>query len=182
MNSKANQPKVIHFDLPSLVSEDGEKSQTALYPYRSTKLIVLFVYGTDFKRQKQHILLSDNLIFYHYLCVVGFILSAMVLCFLRRRNRLRRDGLFSSVIDINIAYFGGGTLRSHHQLERFFLGIFLISGFFWTAVCFDAVLYPYFLVQDEKVKTFADLIKINPPIFSGFRLKENAHVVFDRLR
>lgn len=168
--------------MPSLVSEDGEKSQTALYPYRSTKLIVLFVYGTDFKRQKQHILLNENVKYYNFLCAIGFALSAMVLCFLRRRNQLRRDGLISSAIDVHVSYFGGGSLRSYHQLERFFLGIFLISGFFWTAVCFDAEMYSYFLVHDEKVKTFGDLAKIDPPIFSGFRLKENADVVFDRLR
>lgn len=166
--------------VPEHYESDG--TQIALYPYHSIEICVLFVYGNDFQRQKYHQIFTNVGAELMILTVLFVFLAAVLLCYLRRRNELRRDGLISCSIDACIVLFGGGNLQIHHKCERWFFGILMIGAFFGITFWQDAVLFPSLLIQDKKIDTFKELAKVNPPIFSPFRLKKKEKNIKEMLR
>lgn len=54
------QDQAIHPDTYSPSSVKSNKVTTSLYPYQSNELKVMFVYGTDFKRQKYQIFHTER--------------------------------------------------------------------------------------------------------------------------
>lgn len=152
-----------------------------LYPYHSYKIMVVFVYGDDFKREKYHIF-NKSAGITASLVLTFFLLVAAVLCYVRRSRHLRRDGYMSSFIDVLITFCAGGNLRVNHKFERWILGILLIGCFFLTALFFELVLFPSFLERDRNIKTFEELAKVNPPVYYSYILKENIEVILGMLR
>lgn len=150
------------------------------YPYISYEFVIVFVYGTDFERQKYHILNSSEA-FVGRAILAFFFFAAAVLCYVRRINRLRRDGYSSSFIDTVVTFIGGGNLQMNHKLERWIFGILLIGCFFLSTFWFE-VMFPSFLLSDKKIKTFDDLIKINPTIYIPNSLHFQADRITDMLR
>lgn len=111
------------------VGDKGTMTQS-LYPYHSHKLMVLFVYGTDFNRQMNIMLIPEAVQIIAASITLFMGSSALVLSVIRRKLRLRRDGLISTFIDTLVAFISGGNLQMNHQLERWFFAIQLIGAFF----------------------------------------------------
>lgn len=175
----------VNLNLVSLPNSNDEAVKTPLYPYHSTKLKVMLVYGVNMKREKYkntQKLNSSSSLTASILINLNGILSAALLCFIRRRNRLRRDGFISSMIDVHIAFVGGGNLRVHDKYERWLIGILLIGNFILAAFWYDAVLYPMCYTQNRSIKTFDELSKMNPPIFISASLMKYDRIIKEMLR
>lgn len=162
--------------------KDAQTKQIPLYPYNSMELGIIYIYGTDHKPEKFRVLLTGLGATTLSIFFVLIALAAAVLCFYRRTNRLQRDGYISSFIDVCITFYGGGNLRMRHTFERLFLGMLLIGFFFLMAFWQEAVLFPSFLLYDQRVRTFDDLAKKNPPIYNAISLSESTEIIGQMLR
>lgn len=150
-----------------------------LYPYHSCKMFVFFIYGTDVRRQKMNDSFNRLIQMQSKWKQLFWILAAFALCFLRRKLRIRRDGLISAFIDMSVAFTGGGTLCIVHKHERRFFAIVFVGVFFMNAIWFEKCLYPAFLIRYESIDSFAELAKINPPFFSSSLLEaHNKHIIY----
>lgn len=169
---------VLHLPL-SVPGLKKDTQLTHLYPYRSMKLSVFFVYGTDYQRQINNNLFSKLKIFTFNWTNLLVILAAIALCFIRRLNKLRRDGFISVLIDVVVIFTGGGNLRMDHKLERWFFVIMSIGAFFLNAICLGPTLFPSYLLPCRNIETFQELAAINPPIYISFLLRGDKHLVAD---
>lgn len=165
------------------MSSGGDKAAKTypLYPYDSIELVVLFFYGNDFKRQLEIFIVPESIQIAAGLFVLFVILAASILCFIRRKLRLRRDGLFSTFIDTMVAFIAGGTLQMRHKLERWFFGILLTSALFITALWTGDVLDCMYQM-DKKITTFQQLADINSPIFIPTSFKGQESAIHEMLR
>lgn len=172
----------LYLNLVSIALKD--KSQlTPLYPYQSQELVVLFVYGNDFKWQRLRSFLdSFGLLFFNWFnfCIFA---GAICLFLIRRIIKLRGDGLFSSFIDVLVTFTGGGNLViNRHRLEVWFFVTIFIASFFLNAIGLQSSLYLSYVDVDHRIATFAELAEINPPIFVSPTLKDNANVISEMLK
>lgn len=152
-----------------------------LYPYESRKLSVIFVYGTDFTR-RMNITMSipepiQMMAGYILLFVV---LAAIILRLIRKKWKLRRDGLFSTFIDTMIAFIDGGNLRMQHKFERWFFGVLLIAAFFISSLFVGDLLDCVYRIIYEHINTFEQLAQINSSIYISSSL--NSEEVYHMLR
>lgn len=162
--------------------KDSKTKPIPFYLYHSTDLTIIFVYGTDMERQR-------NDAFTHFFankltqsCMLFHVLAAAVLCYLRRRERLRHDGYISCWIDIFVSFFGGGNIRMTHRLERWLFGIVYIANFFLMAVWSGLVLYPSYFERDQSIKSIGKIATINPPIFIDPTMNANEEEIAAILR
>lgn len=177
---KKLQSKVIEIDLPPYsITNDGKIIQP-LYPHTALNLRVVFVHGTDFQQEKfRSVKPNQNF----DLNLAGLLaIAACVLCFLRRKKRLPRNGLISSYIDVSVTVFGGGNHRFHHSLEKFLLAFLLIGGIFLNTFWLECVLFPSYLILDRSIKTFNELANINPPIFIRSDLASEEGIIGEMIR
>lgn len=157
-----SQPNVIHFDPSFLPPENSRGTMTYhLYPYHSVDLGVLFVYGTNFERQMSILLLPESVQTLNILIIIFLSVSATILCIIRRRLKLRRDGFISTFIDTMVAFTGGGRLQMQHRWERLFSSILFSAAFFITSIYTGDVLFYIYRVLDQKISTFKQLALIN---------------------
>lgn len=153
-----------------------------LYPYDSIELVVLFIYGQNFKRQQEVFIIPESIKIVGILFAVFVSLAAIILCFIRHKLKLRRNGLFATCIDTMVAFIAGGTLQMRHKLERLFFGILLISALFMTALWTGDLLDCMYQNMDQKITTFKQLADINAPIFCPTSLKERNILIHEMLR
>ena len=147
------------------------------------ELKVLFIYGNDFQRQMN---IFQNIPKSVQICgamVLSFIFTAAaILCFIRRKFKLRRDGYLSTLIDCWIPFIGGGNLRMEHRLERWFFAILFFGAFFIMSVfsgdLFDCVVQ----VLNAKVSTFEELAEINPPMYTYPELHLHNDLIYEKLK
>lgn len=172
---------MLNLDLNAYGSDDDEKNGTILYPYHSIEISILFVYGTEYKRQTSNSILN-KLKPFHQLEILVFVFASIALCFLRRMLKLRRDGFISAYIDIGIVATGGGNLRINHKIERMFFAIMFVAFFFLVALWLETTLYPSFLIPDRTIDTFDKLAEINKPVYISIKLKDKEHLVIGMLR
>lgn len=159
--------------------ESGDGKTTYLYPYQTVDLAVVLVYGANTKRTQYRVAVKN---FGRFLSFLTLILSAGVLCHLRKRYRLRHASFVSSLIDILIVFFGGIRLRVKHQLERIFLGFLLIVGVFVMTIWIEAVIFPSFLIGNHTINTFSKLADLNAPIYCSLEFKGNGHLLQEILK
>lgn len=170
----------LHFD--SLLFFNRMIKAQPLYPYRSTELYLLFVYGTDFRR---HMSSSSNPTAFRKVSGIIVLFSTLVainLCIARRRLNLVRSGLISSFIDTLVAFMGGGNLRMQHKFERWFFTVLMVGAFFMTALWTGELLSLAYHITDQKVNTFEQLIKINTTIYNGDRETNINDIVHEMLK
>lgn len=153
----------LHFEslLLSIEKRKGIEARP-LYPYQSLELGVIFIYGKDFTRRMNFILIPESVLLLAGLIMLYICLSAAVLCIIRRKFNLRRSDMISAFIDTLIPFIGGGNLRIEHKWEKWFLGILLIGAFFITSLFVGDLLDCVHLILNQKVSTFEQLAKINP--------------------
>lgn len=145
--------------------ESDDIKSGPLYSYYSIDMSALFFYGNDIERKQKNLLTNflgkgSNQLLLLFQCS-----AAAVLCYLRRRHRLRHDGYISCCIDMLAAIFGGGTIRITHRLEKWFYGIIFIPIIFLMAVWGGLVFYPTFFELDQSFKSLKEIASINPPIY-----------------
>lgn len=146
-------------------------------------MAVIFVYGINEKRLKQRIeITGTNSPSAALLFLLYGLLSAAILCFVRRVNRLLRDGFISSYIDALICFVGGGNLRIYHRQERWIFGILFIGSFFSVPFWFNTVYFSKFLIRDQTIDTFKELSAKNPPIFSAQIFEGHQKLIEEMLR
>lgn len=163
MNS--NETNVIRFSLDSYSATKSSKSnQIATYPYSAIDLSIVFFYGADEKRKRVHIKTESETIFKILTEIISWV-TAAVFCYVRKRNRLRRNGLISSYIDVQTAIYGGGNLRLNHNLEQWIFSILFFGYFFLDILYYQIVIYPAFLIFDQSIKNFKELAVVNPLIY-----------------
>lgn len=183
-HSKQGHPNVVNFYTDTMNSlMKGNKKPTPLYPYQGRTLKVLFFYGDNYKRQKVSTILDNffSLIFNWF--NLWILVGAAVLCTIRRKMALGRNGLISCYIDVLIAYIGGGNLQiNRDRVEKWFFGIVFVASIFLTAIGLESSLISSIIDFDHKVRTFDDLMKINPPFYSSLVLKGNLGVIDDMMK
>lgn len=177
-----NPANIVHLEAHPSSSIRRSELTISLYPYQSQEIKVAFVYGADFKRQKYQIFLTDIGEEAFYLVGGFLLLAAALVCFVRRKLQLRRDGLNSAMLDVYIAFFGGGNLRVHNKFERWMFEVLLIGSFFLMTFWLDAVLFPSFLIQDQSIKTFDQLAEANIPIYMLMFNREDNNIFTESLR
>lgn len=161
---------------------DKSIKKTPLYPYQSEKLFILFYYGSDYERQRTHSFVTQISLMFNLWMFLFYICMAIPLCILRRIARIRRDGLFSTCVDISITFIGGGNVRIDHKMERWLFGIAFVGFFFLNAIWQDEYLYPSLLLPDKIIDTFKELAEINPPIYLSPQLRAYNDVIVEMLR
>lgn len=165
----------------SFAIDKGKSKHYPLYPYEMVELSVVFVYGIHSPRKKYTSPYLKWGLAINWM-EIFWIISATILCILRRRMRLRRDGFISCAFDMFIAIFGGGNLRIRHKLERLLFGIVLIGSFFMLAIWADAFLFICNFISDQQIDTFEKLVEENPSIFISHVLKKYEDIIFKMLR
>lgn len=137
----------------------------SLYPYHTAEFKVVFVYGSDYERGMDILLVPKSIQLVTGLIVLFISLSAIVLSMIRRKLRLPNADFVSAFIDCWIPFICGGTLRMSHRLERWFFAISLFGAFFIVNVFAGDFLDSILRVLNHKIRTFEELAKISPPIY-----------------
>lgn len=153
-----------------------------LYPYDSVKLVVIFVYGTDFTRHMNIVFVPESIQTLAVLLVSFMSSATFVLYLMRRKLKLRRNGLTSTFIDIIIAFIAGGNLRVQHKLERSFFGILLIGVFFLISLVASDLLDCVYRILNQRISTFEQLTKINSSIYIKTALTLHKSIIREMLR
>lgn len=172
----------VSLNLNALPLLPGDPNITALYPYQSSDLAVIFFYGSDYRRHINNHLFSKLKLFTFNWTNLFVILTAIVLCFVRRRAKLRRDGFITVLIDVIVIFIGGQSLCMNHKIERWFFVITSIGAFFLNAICLGPTLFPSYLRIHQNIDTFQELAKVNPPIYLRLVLRDSEYLIKEMLR
>lgn len=150
----------VYFDSLYLPSANDNRTKTYnLYPFKSHELIVMFVYGSDFQRDMNKVFTPKWLLQMQNFILLFISLAALFICIIRKKLHLQHDDIVSSLIDIGMAFIGGGDLRMRHKIEKWFFGVLMIGAFFIAAMWIgDLLLYNY---QDKKISAIDQLPKMN---------------------
>lgn len=162
--------------------KNGETASMPVHSFVTTDLAVFFVYGDDMERQQYSFFASylgkrTNQLAW----LIWFVFSA-VLCYLRRRLRLRRDGFISCLIDCVAATLGGGTIRITHRYERWLFAIYFVGNFFVMAIWSGILFLPTFFELDRNIESIQQISTINPPIFIDPTLEKSEKDIVYLLR
>lgn len=174
---KKQRLSVLHFS-SSLLSLKNRR----LYPYHSQELTIIFVYGTDFKRLMDVWSMPGTVQGLAISIVLFMSLAAIVLCVIRRKLKLRRDGLTSTFVDILITLVAGGNLRVHNKFERWLFGILLIGAFFITSIFTGGLLNYVYRVLNQNIDTFEQLPRTNLTAYITPTLRIYAKQICEILR
>lgn len=158
----------MHFSPNRLpLKNDDDHQVYQLYPYKSNKIAVIFVYGTDYERQLNIWIVPPPVQLLIIVIVSFVVIITIILYIIRRKLKLRRDSSVSALIDIIIAIIAGGNLRTSHNIERLFFAIVLIAAFFIISIFTGNLLDCIYSVWNQKIDTFESLanININVPIY-----------------
>lgn len=153
-----------------------------LYPFNSIELSVMFVYGKDFERTDDQLVIPDSLKLVSIL-VSGFISLAVIILFIiRKKFNLRRSGASSTLIDCMIAFINGGNLQMRHKFERWFFGILIFGAFFMTALLTGDILDCIYQNRSHKISKFDEISHSKFPIFVSLHFKIHEELIQEMLR
>lgn len=136
-----------------------------LYPHMSNRVLIVFIYGDDFKRQMAIWNVPGAIRLIALLIIIFMSLATVILLIIRKIFKLRRNDLFSTVIDILIVFIGGGSLVMRHKWERWFFGILLFAAFFITSMFAGDLLDCMIQVQNRKFEKIDELAGFSTPIY-----------------
>lgn len=177
-----NHSNVLHFDSLLLPLKNDTRRSYPLYPYHSIELVVSFVYGTDFTRHMNILLIPESVQLLATVIMVFMLLAAIVLCIIRKKFKLERNGFVLAFIDTLIAIIAGGNIRMNHKFERWFFGILLIGAFFITSLFAGDLVDCIIRILNQKISTFDQLAGINAPIYTSQRLSAYDEDIHEMLR
>lgn len=142
----------------------------------------MFVYGIGTKRQKYRDTFTEKGVRMMVLGTLACALSALLLCYVRKRYRLRRSGFGATYVDLCCVMTGGGNLNLRHRWERIIFTVLFIGYFFFTNFWLEAVVFLTFLIHDGSIDTFDELKQMNPPIFNSILLEQSEQFIGSMLR
>lgn len=172
----------LHF-VAGTLSRTNEKTITyPLYPFDSTELGIIFVYGEDFRRETNIMFFPASIRIQATVIVSFIVLSAYILRKIRQECKLRGSSFVSTFMDILIAFISGGNLGMQHKLERIFFGILLIGAFFIMSIFGGDLLDCVYNTLNQKIEKFEQLVELNPPIYFNPSLTTYKDLVFEMLR
>lgn len=170
-----------HFN-PYLVSFRDDRETATLYPYSSEKVVVIFVYGIDSKRQTNIWMTPGSRHTIIQMIGIFICLAAVVLFSIRKTFKLPRDSVISTFIDTMVAFISGGNLRMQHKYERWFFGILLIAAFFIMSLFTGDLLDCVILVLNQKFTKLQQLAELSSPIYVNSALAANVHLIREVLK
>lgn len=154
----------------ALMFEDTYNYGAAAFPYHSSTLRAIFVYGSDYKRETDLFTISNSVKVVAALIVSLLTISIITLHAIRSRFGLPGNGVVSIAIDSLNPFIGGGNLQMEHRFERWFFGILLVGAFFIVSVFGGDFVDSVVKILISKVETFDDVSKINPTVYIGKEL------------
>lgn len=144
---------------------DRNTSIHSLYPYRSIKFVVAFVYGTDYTRRMSIVFVPTSVQMMAISIVLFMSFAAITLRLMRQKFQFQRNSASSVAIDILVAFIAGGNLQVRHHVERWFFGILLFAAFFINSLFVGDILSCVYYTLDQRISTFDQLVILNAPIF-----------------
>lgn len=181
-NFRVNLNKLMKIELiPTPLGNYKRGNFINLYPYGETELFVVYYYPIGSKRQRKEPFRNwmDNVTKF---MDIFFFTTTIGLYMLRKFLKIRGDIFISSYFDVNIVIFGSGILHIRHKIERIFFGILLIGSFFLSSVWINGFLFENCLISEQKIDSFADLKRINAPIFIDQLLESHEGFILEMLR
>lgn len=160
----------------------GESTTHRLYSYETVKLMVLFVYGTDFTRRMNIVFVPTSIQMMAVSIILFMSFAAFTLYLIRRKLQFHRNSVSLVAIDILIAFIGGGNLQMRHHVERWFFGILLLATFVINSLFVGDILSCFYRTLNEQISTFDQLTKINVPIYTSKVLAMNDDNLHEILR
>lgn len=148
----------------SLTIKNRVPDLRVLYPIHKMEFRAMFVYGTNFERERNVFNASASVQLAAGLIVLFVVVTAIILWLLRRKFVSIRNGLQLALLDCLTLTIGGGNLQMENRFNRWFFGTLLFGIFFMMAVFGGNLLDCFVSVADSKVRTFDDLAKTNATI------------------
>lgn len=147
------------------------------------KIFLIFVYGNDFIALKRYFKYS-KILEHTWTIILVIIIGMILLYFIRRIAKLRRNDISTVYVDMMILVTGAASLRYHHKWEKIFFGIFIFGIFFINTIGIDNTLFHLFLLEEDyRVDTFEKLAQTKAPVtVNPFRLRYENGTIFGKLR
>lgn len=145
----------------------NQNEKTFLYPYYSIDLVVIFVYGHDYTRLMNLMLIPDSVLIVTGIIILYICVCAVILCIIRKKLGPRRNDLLSAFTDITIIFIGGGNVKIDHKWEKWFFSVLLIGSMFIMFLFGGDLLDSVYLILNQKITKFQELVKINAAVFPG---------------
>lgn len=164
-----------------LLNTADDRIIRTVYPHDTSELKVLFVYGTNFRREMNIFYVPSHVRIAAALVLSFIFMAAIALYIIRQKLRMVNYDFFSAVGDCWIPFIGGGNLRMEHRLERFFFAILLFGAFFIISVFSGDLLDCVVTFLNAKVNTFEKLAEINPPIYTMRDLRSHEDITRQKL-
>lgn len=177
LNQSETRVVKIFFDSHSVqLGVTNRSKHIALYPLSDRTVKALFIYGDDYQRR---IASPVDIILNYWFIPLWFSLTAIILHFIRLKFRIQENSISSSILMMITIFFGGGTIRVRHKLERYFIVILLFGMFFlqslWVGDFLSKISSSRYM---NSVDTIKKLSKLNTPIyFANILGHEKEHVV-----
>lgn len=154
----------LHVD-SSLFGQLGEINRTdhilSLYPFYSSKIVVILVYGDDVRRESN---LVWQKISRSFLFGSLFMASSIGLYVIRRKMKLNRNHFATASFDMLKIYLGYGDISGQHALENIFITATVVMNFFLISI--NIGYYTSSLtVAPKRVDTFEKLAKLKVPVY-----------------
>lgn len=106
-----------------------------------------------------------------------------ILFCIRRKNRLRRDGLISIYVDVITILSNGSYLRINHIFEKiFFVALMLITFFVNKIYMDDFLLNTFFPIEGAHIDSFEKIAKFKLPILLDVNISDNNGTMIAMLR
>lgn len=151
---------------------------------KKVNLKVIIVHGSEFKRRSFGFISLSEFMSSTFARILSFwfISTSFVLFIIRRLTTIgRRYFLYDfivALIDMTIAYVGGGHLRYNHRWEKVFFMLMIFGMFFMQSLGLCGVLFQSFLFVDHNgIDTFEKLSKLNITIYSPHLLEGKSKII-----
>lgn len=149
----------------SIYAQNTRVPKTNLYPYRMIHLETVFVYGEDFRRERDVFVISVSVLIQGASIILFMVLAANSLIIIRRKFNIQPNDYSSAFIEIITLFIGGGSVRIQHKYEKWFFTVLSFGAFLIMCVIAGDLLDNFIKVLDTKISKFEELVDINPPIY-----------------
>lgn len=183
MKNSENHVVQLVFDAFIHFFENCSSKLSPLYPYDSTKIKVILIYGKDFRRLLLPSgLLDIVLIGKHWFLFMWFVLSTLGLYSIRLVIGSKRNNIHSSAWSMFIVWISGGKLHYTHRIESFFLVIMLFAVFFVKAFGVGNFKSNIVIQESSGIVTFQELAKTRDiPVYLNHVFQDKTDTVLKLL-
>lgn len=125
----------------------------------------IFVYGSDYQRAVE--LTSPLQIVSDYWFIpLWFLLTTTVLHIIRLNVGIKRKTITTTILHMIVIFFGGGTVRYRHRIEKAFIIIVIFGMFFLQSIWVSNFLSKMSALHvSNSVNTMSKVAKLKKPIY-----------------